>query len=354
MPNEEQIRALKEATERELQQLLVDGNADQAAAARQILDASILQDLSEALADFDKGTAAFQSLTAGLRNVIAKVQANPVGDSLTKLQGQLAIADTILKDLKTPPGQPAPPVAGAGATGAATTSAPGGTTLSQTVNAAAAVAHAALDTAAAVVSELGALSRKYESGPAGAAAIGHDSGGGWSYGAYQIATTTGTMRAFLGFLAAGFPELARALEDAGGNDGATSGSPAFKAAWKTLAHANALPAAERAFIESTHYEPYIANLKALGLDVNLRSAAIRDVAWSISVQHGPNNNVCKNALKGRDIASMSDADIINAVYDERSKMDIYFPRLNQQECDAVRNRFIDERKRALAMLPPRV
>lgn len=207
-----------------------------------------------------------------------------------------------------------------------------------------------LERGVAPADELGKLSAKYES-RGGPGAIGKDSTGGFSYGAYQIATKTGTMKKFLQFLDKEYPSFAQQLETAGGPDAALAGTDAFKSTWKTLGDDDKFFESQHNFIRATHYEPFADRLKAtIGLDVRQRSAALKDVAWSVAVQHGPANSVFKNALSGSNPAQMDDKDIINAVYDERSKVDIYFAKSTPEEKQAVLNRFTAERKDALSML----
>lgn len=111
---------------------------------------------------------------------------------------------------------------------------------------------------------LGVLSERYESnGKPGA--IGRDRNGGFSYGMYQIATRTGTMKAFLNFLANENPDFARTLNVAGGADDAFQGTDAFKSAWQELAQDAAFADAQHTFIQTTHYEPFVHRLQGIGL-----------------------------------------------------------------------------------------
>ncbi len=197
--------------------------------------------------------------------------------------------------------------------------------------------------------KLGELSANYES-RGGPGTIGRDSTGGFSYGKYQIATKTGTMERYLQFLNKEYPPLAKRLQDAGGAEGALDGAESFKSAWTVLAEDPEFAESQHNFIRATHYEPFADRLEAIDLDIRQRSAALKNVAWSVAVQHGPSNSVFKNALAGRDLALMSDKDIINAVYEERSKVDVYFSKSTPKEKLAVKNRFIRERSDAVAML----
>lgn len=199
--------------------------------------------------------------------------------------------------------------------------------------------------------ELGALSKRFESnGKPGA--IGFDTTGGFSYGAYQIASKTGTLARFIDFLGTAFAGLQAALQAAGGAAAGLAGTAGFKAAWRHLAATDpSFATAQHAFIQTTHYDPFAARLLAtLGLDLAARSRALRNVAWSIAVQHGPANKVFANALAGKDVAAMADDAIIAAVYAERGNLMRYFPRSTPRVKEALAGRFDEEERLALAML----
>jgi len=214
----------------------------------------------------------------------------------------------------------------------------------------------------AVDAELGKLSARYESGRRGSAAIGYDNTGGWSYGKYQIETQRGTMGKFLSYAATHEPQMHQKLIAAGGLDAARDGKAEFKKAWGELATDSRFSALQHSFIASRHYEPLAARLKSeQGLDLSQRSAALRDVVWSVAVQHGSGSSVIAKALAGRDVSQLKDADIINAIYDERGaeKLDKsgntvlkYFSKSTEDVQVGVRNRFEQERKQALQMLSP--
>lgn len=240
---------------------------------------------------------------------------------------------------------PGPDMIAAAATAAA------GTRTEEIQEAAASGASAAAVTGAPTTASLGVLSEKFESnGDPGA--IGVDSTGGPSYGQYQIATKTGTMASFLKFLARTNAGFASKLEAVGGNAGATSKSAAFVAAWKELARDPAFREAQHGFIKATHYDPFIQREREkLAFDIGTRSPALQNVTWSTAVQHGPANKVLENALNARrPVSALSDKDIINAVYDERSNVDKYFSKSTLAVKASVKNRFVRERANALEML----
>lgn len=200
---------------------------------------------------------------------------------------------------------------------------------------------------------LGALSQKYESdGDPGA--FGTDRAGGPSYGAYQFASHEGSVANFLRFLKTTEPDFAAKLDAAGGDAAARAGNQAFKDAWKAIAtnHRDRFLDLQHGFVKASYYDPFVDRVKdQIDLDVNSRSDAVKNAAWSTAVQHGPANNVFKNALSGAAIPDghAGDKKVIEAVYDERAKVGTYFPRVPELH-DSLKNRFASEKADALAML----
>lgn len=197
---------------------------------------------------------------------------------------------------------------------------------------------------------LGQLSQKFESnGRPGA--IGFDTKGGFSYGTYQIATRTGTMDKFLAFLEQQFPSFSQKLGTAGGSAAALAGSDAFKNAWIRLAVDPAFANAQHKYIAATHYAPFAARLLVeLGLDLDAHTAVLRDVAWSVAVQHGPANKVFDAALPDKDANMLEDSSIIPLVYRERSNVNKYFPSSTAQVKAALVARFKEELELAMSRL----
>lgn len=197
---------------------------------------------------------------------------------------------------------------------------------------------------------LGALSKRFESNN-NPGAIGFDSTGGFSYGSYQIASKVGRMQHFIDFLKKTNPDFASALDTAGGDGAARDGAESFRSAWRHLAINPVFGEAQHDFIATTHYEPFAKLLlESLNLDLNKRSSTLRDVAWSVAVQHGPANKVFAQALDGTSVSELLDREIVSKVYAERAKVDRYFASSNQNVKLAVAERFKDEMAQALAML----
>ena len=210
----------------------------------------------------------------------------------------------------------------------------------------------ALGTAVAV--ELGSLSAKYETSGRGPGTVSTGSGdpGGVSYGSYQMATKTGTVKMFVTQADfrwnADFKDL-------------IPGTAAFTAKWKQIAIAEpvAFQATQHEFIKRTHYDPLVTNiLNEKSLDVNKRSRALQDAVWSTSVQHGGASPIVHNALEKIDPdQSREDFDetLIRAIYAERGRRRAdgklaWFSKSSLRVQAGVAKRFQNELKDALEML----
>jgi len=205
---------------------------------------------------------------------------------------------------------------------------------------------------------IGGLSERYESGGRGPGTVSSGAGdpGGVSYGTYQLA---GNMNRPQEFLA---NEGSRWAAEFGG---ARPGTAAFTAAWRDIAarEPEAFEAAQHDYIQRTHYQVQADQVQTqTGVDVTSRSAALRDVVWSTSVQHGPETQVIARAIANVRAQGVAPADgqtydraLINAIYDERGRRDAsgglaYFTSASASVQASVANRFAEERRDALAML----
>ncbi len=200
---------------------------------------------------------------------------------------------------------------------------------------------------------LGSLSEYYETAGKGPGTIAKNDGdiGGASYGTYQIATNTGTLKTFLNssFFAPYADQFA----------GLKPGSDAFDAKWKEIAdnEPEKFEKAQHDFIRSTHYDPAIEIMtNRFNFDVSSRSRALENVIWSTSVHHGGGVPPIVNAFDDIDINSLTDEQIINLIYDERGRRDpdtgelVHFSRNDRDIQESVANRFVSERADALAAL----
>ncbi len=200
---------------------------------------------------------------------------------------------------------------------------------------------------------LGRLSAKYESGGRGPEMVSTGKGdpGGVSYGTYQLASALGNADRFV---QKHFASTFKGLK---------GGTPEFTEVWKKTVAKNpkAFHRKEHQYIKETHYDPQVKLIeRELGIDLDKRSAALRDVVWSCAVHHGPNSKLILNAAKNLpptvDVKSpKSDAEFIKAIYAERGRMDnqgklVYFQRVADSLKPSLTNRFRNELADALRML----
>jgi hypothetical protein len=133
---------------------------------------------------------------------------------------------------------------------------------------------------------LGILSEKYESsGEPGIIANNDGDIGGKSYGAWQIATNVGSMKAFLDWLKRKDEGLYSKLEGAKKRDNGYGKN--FDAEWKKIAKENRkyFYQVQWEFIKKTHYDPVVEYFKK-EIDFTKRTWTLRNVVWSTAVQHG--------------------------------------------------------------------
>lgn len=152
---------------------------------------------------------------------------------------------------------------------------------------------------------LGKTSQKFESGKSGAGTVSTGAGdaGGASYGTYQMSSKKGVVQDFI-----------KQSDHAKDFAGLQPGSAAFNDKWKQVSASDSkFGDAQHAFIKKTHFDPQEAKLQKAGIDLTKRGAAVQDALWSTSVQFGGNTSVVQDALKGKDVNKMSDADIVKAV-----------------------------------------
>jgi type VI secretion system (T6SS) spike protein VgrG3 len=199
---------------------------------------------------------------------------------------------------------------------------------------------------------LGKLSEKYESGNRGPGTVstGRGDPGGVSYGTYQLASKIGRADAFVTRY---YPEEFKGLK---------GGTPEFTKRWKELASmdADGLRKNEHEYIKETHYDLQVKKLITdLKLDVSKRGATLRDVVWSVAVQHGPRTDLIVVAvsplIKDEKIDDVCDEEIIRAVYTERGRKTksgklARFPSVDDEIIPALSRRFENEMNDALEML----
>lgn len=201
--------------------------------------------------------------------------------------------------------------------------------------------------------QLGDLSARHESGGR-SDTVSNGKGdplGGVSYGKYQIATGTGTAAEFVTWMDNHDSPYAAELT------GLEPGSSEFQNAWKGIAARDPEGFAKTQFdfIKATHFEPAMNEVysRVPGFSLEGRSSVLAETMFSTTVQHQmATDTIVARALAGQDVASMSDAQIITAIYDERGADNghKYFPSSPVSTQHSVSARFEREKAEALRML----
>ncbi len=213
------------------------------------------------------------------------------------------------------------------------------------------------------IEKIGSLSSKHES-LKDPSAIGVDNAGGPSYGTYQISTKTGTMNKYLNFLKSNYPEFYNELYSAGGNAAALVKTKEFVDKWKELAQNTKFNDSQYDFMISTHYIPTVERIKNKQLlDLENRNKVLKDIIYSMSVQHRKASDIINNALldlqnKYGD-KNVDDETLIKALYQYRHNYVENLPehsvpgdnRITRQEkLNILNNRYPNELKDALEYL----
>lgn len=163
--------------------------------------------------------------------------------------------------------------------------------------------------------KLGSVSASEESGRGGVGTVstGKGDNGGVSYGTHQLSSKSGTMARFL--------QSADGQKYANEFQGMTPGSAAFNQKYKEVAGKDGAGFAEAQenYIKRTHYAPMLNNIsKDTGTDFSKRGKAVQEMLYSTGVQYGPGSSVVRNALKGKNVAGMSDKELVDTVQDYKS------------------------------------
>lgn len=196
--------------------------------------------------------------------------------------------------------------------------------------------------------EFGSLSAKYESNN-NPRAKGYDKNGGHSYGRYQIETRHGTMLDYIKYLKSKpeYRDFADTLNDAGGYEGAYNKTEDFVTAWDKLSANKEFNASQHQFILDKKLAPVLRGVKKIrGFNVENRDFVIKQMLYSLATQHGEGNalELIRNAI-GDNAEDLSDEDLINRIYDERSNVNRYFKRSTPSDRENIKkNRLPRERK----------
>lgn len=167
--------------------------------------------------------------------------------------------------------------------------------------------------------KLGSLSAKYESnGNPGTVSTGWGDAGGVSYGTYQLASNTGSVRSFINWLRNQGHSCANILGQH------QPGSREFSSAWKFCAENYPdFGDLQHDYIEYAYYQPAVIALRKAYFNIENHHEVMKDVVWSRAVQYGTGYIVemFEDACKSLGHPNLSyidapnfDADMIRAIY----------------------------------------
>ena len=209
--------------------------------------------------------------------------------------------------------------------------------------------------------QIGTLSGLMESN-GNPSAIGTDNAGGPSYGLYQIATTPGTMNAYIKYLQKNskYQDYANALNKAGGDEGAKIKSNKFANTWTQLSQDSNFNKSQLNFLIDTHLNPVIKNIQYQDvLNLENRHPVVKDALYSLSVQHRKASQILNNTLQelSKNYGdNISDELLLKTLYRNRSNYVRSLPeseyigdgKITHQEKDnIINNRYPAELNRAL-------
>jgi hypothetical protein len=197
---------------------------------------------------------------------------------------------------------------------------------------------------------LGNLSKKYESGNRGPGTVSTGKGdhGGVSYGSYQFATNNGSILRFINS-----PVMEEWSDQF---KGLTPATPKFNNVWKKIArkNPNEFYSAQHKYIYENYYLEMKHNIKEV-INLDEYSLSVKDVVWSVAVQHGSSSGVIKKALHNIDLKKASEKEIIEAIYAERGRKNakgilVYFSSSSLNVQKNIAERYKNEENEAISKL----
>ncbi|MFT5872315.1 MAG: hypothetical protein ACI8WT_001245 [Clostridium sp.] len=199
-------------------------------------------------------------------------------------------------------------------------------------------------------SGLGLTAAKYESN-VNPGTISNTPGdyGGKSYGAWQFSSKTGSLDSFINSLNVNNKEFYLKLSDAKAKDGNKFGEN-FDASWTSIAQSNndKFLKLQQDYIKQNYYDTAAQTLKSkYGFDISKKSDALKESLLSTVVQHGVGGAL---SVFSKINLNNSDGNIINDLYNERQKVNVYFRDSSQSVKQSVYNRFTKEKQDMLNML----
>ncbi len=176
--------------------------------------------------------------------------------------------------------------------------------------------------------------------------------GGWSYGLFQFNSAGGVVQEFVAWLQQQGQDCGAQLADAGD----PTCDQSFADMWCQVAAGDPAGFAvlQDGYAKRQYYDPAAARLSAVyGFDIAPRPLPLRQVLFANAVQHGPRYGADAfaegAAAADKSLASMSDAEIIAALYDNKLN-DPAWSAASPELRPGLFARWERERDEALAML----
>jgi hypothetical protein len=196
---------------------------------------------------------------------------------------------------------------------------------------------------------LGSTSAKYESNE-DPGTISNTPGdiGGKSYGAWQFSSNTGSLDSFINSLNESNKDIYSKLTDAKAKDGNNFGEN-FDTAWTNISSRNRdeFLKLQQNSIQQNYYDVAASALKTkYGFDISTKSNALKESLLSTAVQHGVGGTL---SVFSKLNLNKSDGNIINDLYNERQKVNVYFKDSSAAVKQSVYNRFSREKQDMLSM-----
>ena len=200
------------------------------------------------------------------------------------------------------------------------------------------------------LSGLGFTSAKYESNM-NPGTISNTPGdyGGKSYGAWQFSSKTGSLNSFVNSLRNKDINTYSRLSEAKAKDGNKFGIN-FDDAWTSIAMSDKdkFLKLQQDCIKENYYDTAAQALKSkYGFDISKKGEALKESLLSTVVQHGVGGTL---SVFSKLNLNNSDGNIINDLYNERQKVNVYFRSSSQEIKQSVYNRFTKEKQDMLNML----
>jgi hypothetical protein len=197
---------------------------------------------------------------------------------------------------------------------------------------------------------LGLTAAKYESN-VNPGTISNTPGdyGGKSYGAWQFSSKEGSLDSFINSLKGENNEFYEKLSGAKAKDDNKFGVN-FDSEWTGIATSNneEFLKLQHEYVKQNYYDGAAQDLKLkYGFDISQKSDALKESLFSTVVQHGVGGT---SSLFSKINLNNSDGNIINDLYNERQKVNVYFKSSSAQVKQSVYNRFTKEKQDMLSML----